>query len=241
MYHWSAFDLAFPWIGAVAGLGLLCLLFATNRLRQDRAVSRWRDPAWLGWLLTVVYLAHNVEEYGLDAAGQWHDFPAAMCDQLGFRPYPDCLIPPLFYLCVNISLVWVAGPLLALAARRRPVFGLSLLGVIAVNAVVHFVPVVTGHGYNAGLLTAILLFIPITVWIVRTGFGPGKRPYRVLFAILGAGVLLHVCLMGSVLLYAHGLINGFTLDAVQVLSPLWLFVLPGLASRKPRREVPREA
>ena len=232
MYHWSWFDLAFPWLGSVAAVILLGLLFATGGLRQRRDVSRWRDPAWLGWLLTAVYLVHNIEEYGLDAIGQWHQFPAAMCDQLGLPPYPHCVIPPLFYLCVNISLVWVAAPLLALLARRNPVFGLSMLGVIAINAVVHFVPVITSHGYNPGLLTAVLLFIPITVWGVKAAFGRGRLPYRALVAFLAGGVLVHVCLMASVMLYARGLIDAAALDVVQVLNPLWLFVLPGLAGRK---------
>lgn len=232
MYIWSWFDLAFPWIGGVAAVVLLGLLFASNILQQRPDLSRWRDPAWLGWLLTALYLVHNIEEYGIDATGHWHRFPEAMCDQLGLQPYPQCVIPPLFYLCVNISLVWVAAPVLAVLARRNPVFGLSMLGVIAVNAVVHFVPVVTGHGYNAGLLTAVLLFIPVTIWCVRTAFGPGRLPYRALVVILVAGVLVHVCLMGAVLLYAHGLISGVVLDVIQVLNPLWLFVLPGLACRK---------
>lgn len=233
MYHWGWFDLAFPWIGLVGAGVLLPLLLATNMFRQRLDLSRWRDPAWLGWLLTVIYLVHNVEEYGIDALGHHHTFPGALCAQLGLQPYPSCAIPPVFYLFVNICVVWIAAPLLAVLARRNPVFGVSMIGVTAINGLVHVFPVVLGHGYDPGLLTAVVLFFPISLWVAWTCFGPGKLPYRALFAIMAAGVLLHLCLMVPVIAFTHGLINEVMLDTVQALNPLWLVVLPWLAYRTP--------
>ncbi|MFT4076604.1 MAG: HXXEE domain-containing protein [Asticcacaulis sp.] len=232
MYQWSVFDLAFPWIGLAGALVLLPLLFGTNLLRRNHDVSRWRDPAWLGWLLTVIYLIHNVEEYGIDALGHPHAFPTALCAQLGFQTYPNCVIPPVFYLFVNICAVWIAAPLCALLARRHPVFGVSMVGLTATNGIVHLLPVLRGQGYDPGLLTAVVLFFPITGWIVRACFGKGKLPYRALIAILLAGILLHLCLMLPLLAYTHGLIGALTLNTIQALNPLWLIVLPWLACGK---------
>ena len=60
------FDLAFPWIGLAGALVLLALLFGSELLRGDPASSRWRDLVCLSWMAVVVYLLHNVEEYGID-------------------------------------------------------------------------------------------------------------------------------------------------------------------------------
>jgi len=39
----SWFETFFPWIGLVAAVVLLALMFGTDVLRSDLSVSRWRD------------------------------------------------------------------------------------------------------------------------------------------------------------------------------------------------------
>ena len=105
--NWSWLDLAFPWIGLVfAGL-LLALLFGTDLLRSQPSSSPWRDPVWLSWMAAVAYLLHNGEEYGVDLLGHQHSFPDALCAFMKLPAYPDCPIPPAFYLAVNLSLFWI--------------------------------------------------------------------------------------------------------------------------------------
>ncbi len=41
------FHLNFPWIGSVAAVVVLVLLFTTNRLRNHLNQARWRDFSWL--------------------------------------------------------------------------------------------------------------------------------------------------------------------------------------------------
>src|SRR5262249_2855182 len=103
---------------------LLALLFGTQMLRGEPTSSRWRDRVWLSWMAVVVYLLHNVEEYGVDLLGQSHAFPAALCANLGFPTLPDCPVHPSFFLAVNISLFGVVGPIGALLSRRHPLVGL---------------------------------------------------------------------------------------------------------------------
>src|SRR6188768_719423 len=104
---WSWFDLAFPWIGGVAAIVLLALLFGTRLLCSEPGSSRWHDRVWLSWLATSIYLLHNVEEYGTDVFGNSHAFPGVICSVLKLPPYPDCPIPPAYFLTVNIGLVWI--------------------------------------------------------------------------------------------------------------------------------------
>lgn len=209
MFSW--FDLAWPWIGLGFAVVLGALL-ATSVLRGDLAVPRWRDLRWLSFLAVVVYMVHNVEEYGVSATGVLHAFPNSLCGLLGQPGYPACGIPPAFYLFVNLPLVWVAGPVAALLSRRAPLAGLTLWGVIGVNAIVHIVPAIVTREYDPGLVTAIVLFVPLTVMTAVAAFGRrGAYRRRAGLVLIGAGVLMHAVLAGSALLYLRGVIPEWLL------------------------------
>jgi hypothetical protein len=229
---WSWFDLAWPWIGAAFAAILLILLFATRLLQSAPALSRWRDPAWLSWLAVLLYLLHNIEEYGIDLLGVRHAFPDALCTNLGQPPYPGCTIPPAFYLAVNLSLIWVAGPIAALLSRRHPLVGFVFYGVIGVNGMTHLAPALILRSYNPGLVTGVLLFLPLTIWIARTQFGPARLPYKGFAAIMATGALVHVVLAGSVLLFLHGALSGNTLAAIQLLNAALFLAVPFVAERR---------
>lgn len=151
----SGFDLLWPWIGLGFTGVLVVLLFATNLLRGARSGQRWQGPRWLSFLAIAVYLLHQFEEYGVAANGVRHAFLDGLCATLGQPPYPGCSIPPVFYVAVNISLVGIA----ALRSRRFPLVRLARWGVIAVNALVHVAGALANAQYNAGLVTAALLFV----------------------------------------------------------------------------------
>lgn len=221
MFTW--FDLAWPWIGLGFAVVLIVLLFATSVLRSEG--PRWRDVRWLSFLAVAVYLVHNVEEYGLAANGVGHAFPDSLCELLGQSAYPACGIPPLFFLFVNLPLVWIAGPVAALLSRRFPLAGLMLWGVIAANAVVHIVPAIIRREYDPGLVTAVVLFVPLTLLVVA-----GNRSPNLLLA-LAAGVFLHVVLAGSLVLYLGGRIPEWLLLALQPAAIVAGYVALALRSR----------
>jgi len=229
---WSWLDVSFPWIGGVAALVLLLLLFGTRLLQRDRGLPRWHDLVWLSWLADAVYLLHNVEEYGIDLLGNTHAFPGSLCVTLKLPPYPACPIPPPFFLAVNLSLFWVVGPVAALLSRRYPLVGLSLYSVISSNMLVHVASIVTsGHIYNPGLFTALVLFLPLSIWIARACFGPGLLPYRSLGLLLIWGVFMHLILAGSVKLVSKGLIGATAVEATQIANAGLLLLVTWLAER----------
>ena len=86
-------------------------------------------------------------------------------------------------------------------------------------------------GYNPGLLTALILFLPASVWVARSCFGRRGLPYGGLVFIVAEGVILHIVLMGSIMLFLHGLIGPASLTAIQILNAVLLFVLAWLAER----------
>lgn len=232
------FDLAWPWIGLGFAVALAVLLFATDLLRSERSVSRWRDLRWLSFLAVVVYLVHQVEEYGIAANGVAHAFPDALCSTLGQPPYPDCAIPPLFYLAVNISLVWVAAPIAALMAKRYPLAGLTLWGVIAVNAVLHIAPAVALQQYDPGLLTAVLLFVPLTGITTRSLMTSGRYRGAAPAVLLAAGLFMHAVLGAGAALFLRGVIPEWAVVVAQPVGIAVGYLAVARADRHLRRAAP---
>jgi hypothetical protein len=229
--YWSWFDLNWPWIGSVAAVTLLVLLFATSKFRSDLSRSRWYDPVWLAWLAAPVYMIHNIEEYGIDLMGQRHAFPDALCTTLGLSFYPSCPIPPAFYLAVNISLIWVVAPVAAMLSRRHPLGGLTFYGLIFTNGMTHLAPMILGRGYNPGLLTAGLLFLPVSIWCAGACFGPGRIPRKGIPFLIAAGVIGHIILMGSVLLFIRGAFDDTVLVLLQFVNAAVFLAIPFLGER----------
>ncbi len=227
--NWGWLDLAFPWIGVGAAVVLLALLFGTNLLRSEPTSSRWHDPIWLSWIAAVAYLLHNGEEYGLDLLGHLHSFPDAICADLKLPAYPDCPIPPAFYLAVNLPLFWIVAPLVALLSRRHPLVGLALYSVVFTNGLVHLMAfLVLGRAYNPGLLTAVVVFLPLSAWVSYACFGKDRLSYKAMALLIFWGVILHVILAGSVILFVHGLISSTKLVWVQIVNAGLLLLIPWL-------------
>lgn len=94
----------------------------------------------------AAYLLHNVEEYGIDMYGRLHGFPQDIVHVMKLPPYPDCPIPPLYFVAVNVTAFWVMAPIAALPSRRHPLVGFSIYSIIMINIVFHVMPLLTGGG-----------------------------------------------------------------------------------------------
>jgi hypothetical protein len=149
---------------------------------------------------------------------------------LGQPPYPSCPIPAPFYLAVNLPLFWVGAPVAAILSRRHPILGLSVYGVIFVNALTHLGAFVRS-GYNPGVLTALILFLPASFWVAMVCFGKNRLPYGWLAFIVADGVFLHAILMGSTMLFLHGVIGRAALTGIQVVNAILFFVSAWLAEK----------
>ena len=225
---------AFPWIGLAGAIVLLVLLFATDTLRSDRSVSRWRDLTWLSWAGATAYLLHNVEEYGIDLLGQTYAFPKLFCGMFGFHAtYPTCPVPPQVFTAVNVPMFWLAAPVAALMSKRHPVVGLTIYSVISVNMLTHIVQgVASGTFYNPGFLTAVVLFLPLTAWMIRAMFVTGPLSYTTLAYLIGWGIALHLILMAAMLPLIKGLLHDALPSTIaQIGNAVLLIVAPWLFER----------
>lgn len=229
MHYWNWFDIAFPWIGGVTAIVLVVLLFATDRLRSDSSRSRWHDWVWLSWLGMAAYLLHNFEEYGIDLLGTFHAFPGMICAQLDLPPYPNCPIPLVFFLAVNVTAFWVAAPVAALLSRRHPLVGLSVYSIIIINALVHMAAALGGN-FGGGFFTS-LLFAALAVWIVRACFGPGRMSYGALALLVAGGIISHIVLAAPLLLFLNLGMSTTVVVLLQLANPFLLMLILWLGER----------
>lgn len=213
-----SFTYVWPYMGLGAAL-LLVLLLATDALRSDRSVSRWQDLVWLAWAGTWIYLVHQFEEHGIDAEGAHYAFRAFMCATVGFPDATTCPVPFSFITSVNVAAVWLAGPAAALLGRRWPALALSFFAIPFTNAIAHLAPAIAEGAYNPGVVTSILLFLPLSLWAFHVARGRERLGWTAVIATIAAGFVLHAILMGSLLAYLRGLIGSDVLDAIQYLNP----------------------
>jgi hypothetical protein len=225
------FDHVWPYMGLGAG-GLLALLLATDLLRSDRTVSRWRDIVWLTWLAVLAYLVHQFEEHGIDAEGTAYAFRGSLCGFLGFADPKSCAVPASFITAVNVAVVWLLGPTTALLGRRRPLIALSFFSVPSVNLLAHLASVAREGAYNPGTLTAVVLFLPLSLWAFHVAMARYRLGRRAVVATIAAGVVLHGVLMASLLVFLAGRIGVAILDAIQVINPVLAPTIVGLLGRR---------
>lgn len=235
-----AFTFVWPYMGLGAAL-LLALLLTTNALRSDLTVSRWRDLVWLAWAGTLAYLIHQFEEHGIDAEGATYAFRSEMCRNFGFPDVQACPVPFSFVTAVNISVVWVFGPTAALLGRRRPELALAFFSVPFVNAFMHVGPAVMQHGYNAGLLSGIVVFVPLSLWVFHIALSRYRLGWRAVVATIVAGIIYHAIMIGSALAFVAGHMDVLVLDAIQVINPALILFIAAYFGRRPATAAPSPA
>ncbi len=225
------FTYLWPYMGMGAAL-LLALLLATDLLRSDLSVSRWRDLPWLAWAGMLVYLVHQFEEHGIDADGRHYAFRAFLCAGVGFADPKTCPVPYSFITSVNVAAVWLAGPAAALLGRRWPALALSYFSIPFINMFAHVGPGLASATYNPGEATAIVLFLPLSLWTFHVALSRYRLGWGAIVATVAAGIVLHAILMGSLLAFLRGLIGSGVLDVIQYLNPVIAGLIVYLATRK---------
>ncbi|MFM9970479.1 MAG: HXXEE domain-containing protein [Burkholderiales bacterium] len=167
---------------------------------RDPATSWWRDTRSLNLLMVIAYLIHQFEEHGIDATGAHYAFMAVANSQIGglvgCAPQSECPLNAENIFYVNTILVWLFLLAVMLVDNRRHVFAnLCAPALLLVNALAHLQAVAVHGAYNPGVLTAIALFIPLSLHRYRVmlrdeGVGYGWLTASLVWAILGHALLL---------------------------------------------------
>ena len=193
MGFWDVAYLAWPWAGLGAAVVLLVLLFGTDVFRSGNTKGRWRDAYWLAWLPVPVYMLHVFEEYGMHVTGGQFDLVTSF-REMGvdamFGGVPLAAFPE-----VNILLIYVAFPVAALLAKKRPAIGLMPYGFMLVNGLTHVAGTVRFGGgllSQPGNITGLFLFIPLFVWFCVACRRHGVLSGKGMAVAIVAGIIQHI-------------------------------------------------
>lgn len=203
-----------PYFGLALAAALLVYLFRSPRPN---------DPAWVLKLLWPMYLLHQFEEHGVDLHGEHYAFLGGLCGTLGFPNVADCPADPGFIFAVNAMGCWIAFALPFVYAERAPLLAACPWGIAIVNAATHIGSGIVKGTYNPGLLTSVVLFVPLSLWMLRIVVRAGVIAKPRVPRIVATGVLTHAVLLGSLLLRMRGLPYA-VFFGVNVLNGLWAFV-----------------
>ena len=148
---------------------------------------RWsyRDPTLL-WLLTAAFIVHVAEEW-LGGFPQW-------LARIVSRPLPDT---PFFIINGIVLLLMIAG---VRAATRDESYGwvaLTIATIVLVNTVSHIAGAILTRGYAPGLVSAVVLYVPLGALTMIRAFD--QAPRAQLLRGITTGVLLHAALPPIVL------------------------------------------
>lgn len=159
---------------------------------------------WASAALVVVFTAHNAEELvGLPSFLASDRAPALAGLHELYRP-------DRFLLAVALLTVVVIAMLAPAAVRGTPratVVALLPAGALLANALSHVVQALVLRAYVPGLLSAVLLMLPVGVLLVRAlgARAPTRAP--VVLALLAAGGVLSVPTIVAALLLANVLLR----------------------------------
>jgi hypothetical protein len=134
---------------------------------------------WL-WIATFVYGAHALEEFVMD----WKTWANNV---LHFH-----VDWPTFY--VTNVLVIVLGVASAEVGWKLPGFSLAFPALMIINAILfHILPFIVAKKYSPGLLTAVLLFLPLGGWLFYAAHKDGvlSAATAIMAFCLGAGFMAY--------------------------------------------------
>ncbi len=155
--------------------GLLLLLLAPV------LVGSWSAALVATFLCLPAYMIHQYEEHDDDR------FRRFVNQQIGRGE----VLTPLAVFVINVPGVWgIIGISIALAATVRVGFGLMAAYVVAVNGAIHVIHAAIKRGYNPGLGTAIVLFLPLGGYAIAAIQHAGDG--TAVMHIVGAGTAIAI-------------------------------------------------
>jgi hypothetical protein len=168
--------------GFLAGGLILCL--------SPLILRGWSWPMIAIFLQLPAYMLHQYEEHDADRFGR---FVNALLG--GGRT----VLSSAAIFVINVPGVWGVNAIsIWLAATQNIGFGLVGIYLTLVNAVVHIIPTIRLRRYNPGLVTGIILFLPLGIWaLAEVSAVPGVTWAHHVFG-LAAAILIHIAIVAYV-------------------------------------------
>ena len=161
------------------------------------------DARAVSLLLLVFYIIHQFEEHWIDLLGHQYafygDVNQLLLTVLGAPGETIRPLTPEAIFVINTSLVWLVG---AIAIWRSPkhVFAtLAMAGITLVNGMSHIVMGIAQQSYNPGLLTAVVIFLPLTIAFYRNVLTTNSASKIQAIASIAWAILAHIIMVSGLL------------------------------------------
>ncbi|MEM8562111.1 MAG: HXXEE domain-containing protein [Pseudomonadota bacterium] len=160
------------------------------------------NPRMLSLLLLVAYLVHQFEEHWVDLYGRTYAFKPYLNEflstQIGYVSTIEFMSDRSVFV-INTSLVWLVGALAIWRGSAHIFATLCMAAIVVVNAISHIVAGAIAVRYNPGLLSAVVIFLPLGLAVYGKLLLAGAATIRLAIASLIWGLLAHVLLIGGIL------------------------------------------
>ncbi|MEM9783974.1 MAG: HXXEE domain-containing protein [Pseudomonadota bacterium] len=177
------------------------LLFVAFTARDPADPPRLDDVRLVAVVMAAAYMAHQYEEHWIDLLGRVYPLRQVLNDMLSaaYGPEAASAMTPEALFIINTSIVWLIALLAVLRAEAQVFPALAMAGIMAVNGTGHIVAALVSLSYNPGLLTGILLFLPLSLAFYATLLRRGMATFAMVAAAIGWAVAAHVLLFAGAL------------------------------------------
>lgn len=210
--------------------GAPVILFVFFSVRTEQIKLNLTNIPLMSVVFLVAYIIHQFEEHWIDLRGEQYAFYKDVNQLLlGVLNAPDSTVMPLtpasIYM-INTALVWLIGSLAIWRSSKQLFPTLALAGITLVNGMGHLVLGITKQAYNPGLLTAIVIFLPLAIAFYRAILTEIPENKKLVIASIIWSVLAHVIMLAGVLTVWYQLISETTYFAILIIwsiLPVFLF------------------
>ncbi len=176
---WPIFGLGF-------GVAILLFLLADWRENRIETIAKWH------WLLLAIYTLHQFEEHGVDLFGRAYYFITYANEFLALQGADAPQLTPSSLYQINTLTIWIGFAIAIWASQRFTWPGYFAAALVLTNGLFHIGIALGRWEYNPGVMTALILFLPIS-WLYFKEVVRAKGWPPVLIAI-GFGIFGHLLL-----------------------------------------------
>lgn len=201
-------------------IGVISLSYVFYLIIDNSDKQNYNDylAKTLGWLLLPTYMIHQFEEHGIDFKGEKYAFQKFFCNFLGYNDIDKCPGDEKFIFSVNVPGLYIAGLIAGFLNNIRPIAAGGFAAVILINALVHIFGSIKKKQYNPGVVTSLLLFIPVSIYYFYEMNRIKKLSKIDIGICLFIGILYHVVLILSLKLVERNKISHNTMNLINILN-----------------------
>ena len=169
------------------------------------------------WLLLFVYLIHQYEEHGVDLFGRvyfFHEYAGVVLESRGLELTPASIFR------INTLTVWFSFLLAIWGGRHLTWPGLAAAGLVLINGLFHIGIAINRWEYNPGLVSSIVLFLPMSVLYLRNIPAACGLGWQAIIGSILFGIISHMLL--ATLISASALILALLAGLPLIANYLWL-------------------